>query len=181
MKLKAQKGLAYRKALAQTECAIKIQATWRMYVVKKKVTLAPMWAMTEFNDFEEISELEEHNLIDITCEFEISRLLNFEIFSKFGLTPHRLTLDTGQTIQGHSLRDSQLDEEERGAVHLQERHHPVWVSGGHHRREEVARRHRRALRNPPSYSAVRGEGERKGLMNLFLRKVFFQKNLAIIV
>jgi hypothetical protein len=47
---------------------------------------------------EEISKLEEENLIDmiIACVCEISGVHNFEISSKFGLyNPHRLTLDTG--------------------------------------------------------------------------------------
>jgi hypothetical protein len=44
---------------------------------------------------EEISKLEENNLIDIARIFEISGVLNFEISSKFELTPHRLTLNTG--------------------------------------------------------------------------------------
>jgi hypothetical protein len=52
-----------------------------------------------------ISKLDDTNLIDSVRIFEIYGVLNFEIFSKFGYTHHRPTLDTGQfekqTAQNH--------------------------------------------------------------------------------
>jgi hypothetical protein len=47
------------------------------------------------HNLQEISKLEDPNLIDTGREFEISGVLNFEISSKFELPPHRLTFDTG--------------------------------------------------------------------------------------
>jgi hypothetical protein len=51
---------------------------------------------------EKISNSNEPNLIDTGPAFEISGVLNFEISSKFGLFPHRLTLNTGS---GNSSQD----------------------------------------------------------------------------
>jgi hypothetical protein len=54
-----------------------------------------------FENLDEIGKFEEENLIDVPRLFEnligvVSRLLNFEIVSKFvRVTPHRLTCDTG--------------------------------------------------------------------------------------
>jgi hypothetical protein len=56
--------------------------------------------------------LYETNLIDIVRAFENFGVLNFEISSKFGLTLHRLTLDTGKDGAGDA--EGQSNDENAG-------------------------------------------------------------------
>jgi hypothetical protein len=58
--------------------------------------------------------LEEYNLIDIARVFTISGLLlDFEIPSKFGLAPHRPTLDTDEGEEGSRQGTGTVEEKVR--------------------------------------------------------------------